>query len=196
MKIIAMKRNLLFGMLFVSLGLSAQTTHHINWFMGVTTAEASPTIEEGDTVTWTWTNNAQHSVTSNAGGADTFDSGLLTGTGQTFSHTFAEPGVTTYKCNVHAMMQGTITVDAVAGLRDNAEIDFEYYPNPTTDVLTIIAKDIIEKIEIYDINGKLVLNAPSGNNTSKVYMANYNTGTYYVKVFASGNSESITIIKK
>jgi hypothetical protein len=191
-----MKKTLLFGMLLASLGLSAQTTHHINWFMGVTNTAASATIDEGDIVMWTWTDNLPHTVTSVAGGAETFNSGNISGNGQTFSHTFTEVGATSYKCNVHAMMQGTITVDAVAGVGDHNKVQFEYYPNPTTDILTINAPSVIDRIEIYDINGKIVMNSPSGNATSKVYMANFIAGTYFVKVITGETSENFTVIKK
>lgn len=191
-----MKIKLLLGLLLTSLGLSAQTTHHLNWFMGVTTAQASLTINQGDIVTWELTDGLPHTITSNAGGANSFDSGNISGNGQTFSHTFANVGVTTYKCNVHAMMQGTITTDAVAGVIENNKLKFEYFPNPTTDILTINAGEIIDRIEIYDSSGRQIMNSKSGNATSKIYMANYTAGTYFVKVFIGDKAENITVIKK
>ena len=190
-----MKGKLLLGILLLSLGAFAQTTHHINWFMGVSSTEASMTIDQGDIVQWTWTDALPHTVTSIAGGAETFNSGQLTGNGQTFSHTFDNEGVTSYKCNVHAMMTGAITVNAVAGIDDNVKIGLEYYPNPTTDILTINAPQTIDHIEIYDVNGKQIMNSKSGNTSSKVYMANYPAGTYYVKVFTATASKDITIVK-
>lgn len=190
-----MKIKLLLGLLLASAGLTAQTTHHIDWFMGVSGASASITIDQGDTVEWEWTDNLPHTVTSNAGGAETFNSGTLTGNGQTFSHTFANVGATTYKCNVHAMMQGTITVDAVAGVHDNNKIEFKAFPNPVIDVLTITSDEVIDRIEMYDLNGKLIMNSKSGNQTSKIYMSHFNTGTYFVKVFAGQGSKSITVVK-
>lgn len=191
-----MKRKLLLGMLFTTLGLSAQTTHHINWFMGVTTAQASMTIEEGDVVTWTLADASPHTVSSVAGGAETFTSGTISGQGETFSHTFTVVGATSYQCNIHNMMKGVITVDTVAGIKESSKVDFEYFPNPTTDILTINAKDIIDSIEVYDVNGREIMNAKSGNATSKIYMANYKAGTYFIKVKIGNKSENITVIKK
>lgn len=190
-----MKGKLLLGILLLSFGAFAQTTHHINWFMGVSSTEASMTIDQNDIVQWTWTDALPHTVTSIAGGAETFNSGQKTGNGQTFSHTFANEGVTNYKCNVHAMMTGTITANAVAGIDDNVKLGLEFYPNPTTDILTINAPETIDRIEIYDVNGKQIMNSKSGNTTSKVYMANYPAGTYYVKVFTATASKDITIVK-
>jgi len=191
-----MKRKLLLGMLLAPLGLSAQATHHIDWFMGVSDTDASIPVNQGDTVIWTWTDNLPHTVTSDTGVPETFTSSQLTGNGQTFSHVFANAGVSSYHCNIHSMMMGTITVSAVAGLENNSKIDFEYYPNPVTDILTINAKDIIDRIEIYDVNGKQLMNSKSGNPTSKIYMAHYNAGTYFVKVFVGSESKNVTIIKK
>ncbi len=190
-----MKEKLLLAMLLATMGLSAQTTHHIDWFMGVTNTQASMTINQGDTVEWTWDDNLPHTVTS-TGGGETFSSGTLTGAGQTFSHTFATAGVSTYQCDIHTMMTGTITVETVAGVNDNVKTTFQVYPNPTTDILTINATDVIDRIEMYDSNGKQVMNSKSGNPTSKIYMSNYAAGTYYVKVFTAAATENITVVKK
>lgn len=67
------------------------------------------TVDAGDTVVWTNTGAAPHTATSDAGQADSWDSGTL-GTGQTFSHTFSTPGTFTYFCAIHPFMRGTVTV--------------------------------------------------------------------------------------
>lgn len=76
---------------------------------------ASLTIGTGTTVKWT--NNevpgsfSQHTSTED-GITPTWDSGALTA-GQSFSRTFATPGVFHYHCSVHPFsMTGTITVVA------------------------------------------------------------------------------------
>ena len=68
-------------------------------------------IAPGTTVTWTNTDDIQHSTTSDTG---IWDSGLLSN-GQTFSHTFADPGVYPYYCVLHGApggvgMSGTVVV--------------------------------------------------------------------------------------
>ncbi len=191
-----MKRKLLLLALFGSFTVSAQTTHHIdNWGVGITNAQASLTIDEGDTVMWTWSTNHPHSVTSMTGSMETFDSGTLTGVGQTFSYTFMMAGSNPYECVVHPAMQGTITVEEVLGVEDVNKAVFEFYPNPVTDILTINAGEVIDRIEIYDLTGRLVMDSFSGNPTSKVYMQNYNAGTYLVKVWVAGQTKTISIVK-
>jgi plastocyanin len=84
---------------------------------------ASVTISQGDTVTWTWAGpDTNHSVTSDPGQADSFDSDPgRTPTsadhlpGSTFAHTFHTPGTFTYLCKVHSFMTGKVIVNGANG---------------------------------------------------------------------------------
>lgn len=77
-------------------------------------------VEAGTTVTWRQTDPGAHTVTSGTveqGSAgvtaqpdERFDSGNLA-TGETFEHTFTEPGTYPYYCEIHpATMRGEIRV--------------------------------------------------------------------------------------
>lgn len=65
---------------------------------------ADVVIARGGTVTWKQRDSDRHTVTG-AG----FDSGELS-QGQTFDHTFSEPGVYEYRCKLHDVMRGKIIV--------------------------------------------------------------------------------------
>ena len=66
-------------------------------------------VVTGTTVTWTNTDNTQHTVSSDD---DTsFDSSAF-GQGQTFQFTAGAPGTYTYTCRIHPFMHGTLTVTA------------------------------------------------------------------------------------
>jgi plastocyanin len=73
---------------------------------------ADITIKAGTTVVWTNQDSTAHTVTSGTRDAptDLFDSGDV-GNGETFSFTFATPGVYPYHCTPHQGMDGTITVE-------------------------------------------------------------------------------------
>ena len=71
------KITLLIMALVVSIA-SAQTTFDLDWAIGINGAAASVTIEPGDTVRWTWTDSAPHTVTNLTGSQEMFDSGILT----------------------------------------------------------------------------------------------------------------------
>jgi plastocyanin len=70
-------------------------------------APLNTTINAGDTVTWTNTGLALHSVAGNDG---TWSSTNLS-TGQSFSHMFSDAGTFTYQCVLHFGMNGTIIVN-------------------------------------------------------------------------------------
>ncbi|HET8839158.1 MAG TPA: choice-of-anchor J domain-containing protein [Flavobacteriaceae bacterium] len=91
--------------------MNAQTTYNLDWYMGVSMADASLEIEVGDTVIWTFTDGPPHSVTSDVGSSESFDSTTLP-SGSTYSYTFTTAGINPYHCEVHPSMMGVITVSA------------------------------------------------------------------------------------
>ncbi|MEA2155111.1 MAG: large repetitive protein [Solirubrobacteraceae bacterium] len=95
-------------------------------------APAKLSIAAGDVVTWHWSGkDTNHSVTSAAGSAESFEShpGLKISAvtsgpaGGTFSHVFTHEGTFKYLCRVHPGMTGQVTVGAapvrvrIAGVR-------------------------------------------------------------------------------
>ena len=68
------------------------------------------TVAANTTVTWTNKDGAAHTVTSNTGSTEVFDSGSLS-TNATFHHLFATPGSYHYHCTFHPNMTGTVVVN-------------------------------------------------------------------------------------
>lgn len=74
---------------------------------------AAVRVDVGTTVVWEWVGAAMHTVTGETtvlAGEDelrdgTFDSGNISGAGETFAHTFEEAGVFLYVCVPHESMQ-------------------------------------------------------------------------------------------
>ena len=94
-----MKQTLLILMCLSLWTLNAQTTHNLDWEIGANGPEMDLTIDVGDTVVWTWTDAIPHTVENVVGNSvETFNSGVLTGLGQTFSFTFNSVGVNDYFC--------------------------------------------------------------------------------------------------
>ncbi|HEY7296210.1 MAG TPA: cupredoxin family copper-binding protein [Dehalococcoidia bacterium] len=75
---------------------------------------ATISVKPGTTVSWTNRDTVSHTVTADAGQAQSFDSGPIAPNGS-FSVTFAKAGTYTYHCNIHASMHGTIVVGDQAG---------------------------------------------------------------------------------
>ena len=112
--------------LFSISGVIAQQTYTLDWGFDINGANASLTIEPGDTVQWVWIDGGGHSVTSTPLAQESFDSGVLQGAGSTYSYTFMQEGVNEYECIPHsATMFGTITVASILN-------DFYLAPNGVT----------------------------------------------------------------
>lgn len=71
-----------------------------------TFSPATITIKKGGTVTWTNSDSAPHTVTSDTGA---FASQTLS-QGGSYSHTFSTTGTFTYHCSIHPTMHGTVVV--------------------------------------------------------------------------------------
>ena len=60
--------------------------------------------------------------------------------------------------------------------------DMTIYPNPTNDILTIKDIPIPSRLNIYDIQGKLIINIQLNSTTETINVANLAVGIYTVKI--------------
>ena len=88
--------------------IESSTTGAVS-IVGSTFSPSSLTISIGDIVTWTNYASFNHSVVSDAGSSETWNSGNLSSEG-TFGHQFDSVGEFGYHCGIHASMTGSITV--------------------------------------------------------------------------------------
>lgn len=190
------KITLMLAALLATITMQAQTTFDLDWEQGVNGATASFTIEVGDAVRWTWANTVPHSVTNKPGSTETFDSGVITGMGTQFTHTFTQVGSNDYDCVVHpATMFGTITVEAVMSVQDKFERNIQFYPNPVQDELTIASLYQFDRYEIYNIAGRK-LGSGVGEGTYTYLNTSYlSAGMYFVRVVAGDLEATIKIMK-
>ena len=176
--------------------VTAQTTFDVNWQVGISVPDASFTIEQGDTMRWTWTDALPHSVTSDVGSQESFDSGILTGAGTEFSFTFSEVGTNPYACEVHPNMVGTITVEAPLSIEDKFAENVRFYPNPVENILTITSLYPLDVYMIYDISGRNVVQGNGTGNFTQLEVSNLTTGMYFVKVKSGDLETMLQIIKQ
>jgi len=73
------------------------------------------------------------------------------------------------------------------------ENSISLYPNPVINNLTINSNKKIDKIEIYNSNGQLLINQ---TNTNQINFSQYNTGIYFVRIFKDNQSIYKKVIKK
>ncbi|HET8810090.1 MAG TPA: T9SS type A sorting domain-containing protein [Flavobacteriaceae bacterium] len=189
-----MKKTVFFTIaLFVGLGAYAQQTHQLNWAMGV---QADLTIDKGDTVEWTMSDGVQHTVTSDAGSTESFNSGTKN-PGETFSFTFTVVGTNPYGCNFHTNMSGTITVLALS-IDERSIREFSIVPNPATSEIAIELPSQIEngRASIYNILGEMLYSQPLNSLNTTINIAAWSDGVYLIKIGNGNVSTTKRFIKK
>lgn len=80
----------------------------------------------------------------------------------------------------------------VLSIKENENISFEIYPNPVQENLFLNTKELIEKVIVYDVNGKVVLTS----NQTNINVQTLVKGTYFVKVISKNGSSVKTFIRK
>ena len=95
---------------------ATNTLQIFNFGFGTNSTSFNPTINLGDTVTWVWASGGvSHSTTAAPGQLESWDSGIQTNVGFTFSHTFANLGSYNYYCKVHSQSTGCRMVAPIIG---------------------------------------------------------------------------------
>jgi len=79
------------------------------------------------------------------------------------------------------------------GLSEASNLSITISPNPTSDIFTIQGNDQIEKVELYNLQGQLMLQQKYSSNDIELSVAELMNGLYMVNVqFLNGN----TLVKK
>ncbi|WP_250433124.1 T9SS type A sorting domain-containing protein [Hanstruepera flava] len=189
-----MKTKLLVLVFLITIGLQAQTTHDLIWERGFESPEADLTIDVGDTVRWTWTDDLPHTVENNTGSTETFNSGVLTGLGQTYSYTFTVEGTNPYFCGIHGAnnMSGVITVQQGLSVDEFNDVSVKLTPNPVHSKLTIKLPQSLTNgsLKVIDLTGKVVLNNTIVNsgNAIDINVSDIKSGMYLVRLEFNDNA--------
>jgi plastocyanin len=200
------KKLLFILFLMLSLNLAAQTTQTvtINWDFGSNPtatgdANASRTVEVGDTVTWLWLSNG-HNVVSNSDANESFSSGALQNSGTTYSKTFNSVGSNDYVCSPHSgNMFGTITVvaEGVLSISEAQRLNFETFPNPASNSVTVQLPSGTEEatVQFYDYLGRLALSKKVTSAKNILEVNSLSKGVYILKVVTEDKVGSQKFIK-
>ena len=72
------------------------------------------------------------------------------------------------------------------------------HPNPVSDILYIHSEDIISKVSVYDIQGKVIKTISKINsNTSEINLSSLQNGVYFISVLAeTGEKLTKKVVKK
>lgn len=97
--------------------------------------------------------------------------------------------------NNHMYIDDMIGGPGILGMEDFEDDVFTVYPNPVQDILNIQTKASVEKVTVYDILGKVVLQETPLAVSPQINMASLPSGTYMVKVTIDKNSKIVKILK-
>ncbi len=120
-------------------------------------------------------------------------------------HTFANPG--TYNVSLTASTNctefttiDTITITSTTIVNEQNAIDFNFYPNPTNGLITLLFPSLQEEITIQVVNSigqKLIHQNYSSINSTTLDLTTYNQGIYQIVVIdKKGRMSSTLLIKK
>ena len=88
-------------------------------------------------------------------------------------------------------------VPIISGINDIKSALVELYPNPASNVLNIVSYNVgVEKINIYNLNGQLVLNKDVNNNKKTINITSLESGIYIVDILSENTSIKRKLIIK
>jgi len=94
---------------------------------------------------------------------------------------------------VSLYLQGQNTVLDVPSF---TQLEFDYSPNPTTDNITVNANTIIKSIQLYDIQGRVLVSKTINTDQTTLDVSNYSNGVYFLKVISEAGEKTKKIIKE
>lgn len=98
--------------------------------------------------------------------------------------------------NTDAILVHNIVVSTSNTLsnKDFSKIDFNIYPNPVEDVLTIDSNEAIHQVDIYDVLGKQVMTTI--NNTNQIDVSDLEKAIYVVRITSEKGVSSKKFVKQ
>ena len=88
--------------------------------------------------------------------------------------------------------------NASLSMDDSSTIFLKLYPNPVEDVLVVATTKgtVINKVTLWDFNGKRVANFEGGSHDLQLNIASVSSGMYYLTIETSAQTFVRKIIKK
>jgi len=74
--------------------------------------------------------------------------------------------------------------------------NFEYYPNPVDSELHISNTENIERIEVYDLTGRKILDEKFDEQEIRLDASNWAADTYLIKATVDRTQQTFMVIKK
>lgn len=79
---------------------------------------------------------------------------------------------------------------------NNLNQAIKIYPNPTDDVVNIKADSTIRSIQVYDVQGRILISKILSEENASVDLSSYSSGIYYLKINSDNGAKTDKLIKK
>src|SRR5690554_5401906 len=89
-----------------------------------------------------------------------------------------------------------VDVTITLGVNDFDLTQLKYYPNPTSDILTISYSEILTKVEVFDLNGRLIMSKDFDKETVELDFSRLSSGTYMLNIKTKDSSQFVKIVRK
>ena len=93
--------------------------------------------------------------------------------------------------NVDTISTNFLDIDEVKASQNNIKL----YPNPTKDIVFLESKEIINSLELYDLQGKLLKEKSCNSNKVQVSIQDLPNAVYLVKAKTNNGVETFKVIK-
>lgn len=163
------------------------------------TAPATPTGSATQTLLDTNATIANLVVTPSTSVWYASEADALAGNNPLISTDAVTNGATYYAVNMvndcpSAPFAVTVTVTLANDTFDNT--NFNYYPNPTSNILNIEYSKNIESVSVINMLGQMLFENKTNNTSIQIDLSNLPTATYFVKVKADGNEKTVKVVKQ
>lgn len=85
--------------------------------------------------------------------------------------------------------------EIVATVNKKMDTSIRYFPNPTTDILTLEADKLMKRVEIYNLLGQMVHSQQLHGIKSSINIGSLTPGVYLMKVDVSGKVQVLKVMK-
>jgi hypothetical protein len=94
---------------------------------------------------------------------------------------------------VSLYLQGNNTV---LGVENYTQLDFEYYPNPTQNYITVSANSAIKSVQLCDMQGRVLVTQTADATQATLDVSSYSNGIYFLKVNSVNGEKTKKIVKE
>ena len=127
----------------------------------------------------------------------TIDGETVTGNAIQFSgSTFEWVDMIDSGANAQQGLPFDVDGEVLLGVQDLSSTEYSIYPNPTTRFINVNAKAPIQKVEILNLTGQVLMsNIPNGKNTA-LDVSTLQKGVYILQTVINGKTQTTKFVKK